>query len=273
MAKTCARMCASLLAFAASGMACAGLTYSNDQRFVRAQTSFGGNQIKQPPVALGVFSETAVANSVLPSGSCHGEATQTSSLGVSGMTASGNASPSVNTTESSGLIFGATGASVFRVSFTPDSDGIMDLQGSFTGSAAGEFVLLLKAGEATLVSSTTGGAFDVSSLIFAGVTYTVEVSARVSAFAFYLAAPVSSSANAGFTLNAGTRAATCPGDLNADGFVDDADFSIFAAAYNLLDCADPAMVPGCPADLNNDGLVDDADFTVFAPAYDALLCG
>lgn len=66
--------------------------------------------------------------------------------------------------------------------------------------------------------------------------------------------------------------AVCIGDLNNDGFVDDADFSAFAAAYNILDCADPAIPAGCPADLNKDGFVDDADFSMFAAAYDALLC-
>ncbi|MBX3390963.1 MAG: hypothetical protein KF691_16050 [Phycisphaeraceae bacterium] len=64
----------------------------------------------------------------------------------------------------------------------------------------------------------------------------------------------------------------CPADLNNDGFVEDADFSIFIVAYNILDCADPAMPAGCPADLNNDNLVDDADFVVFVAAYNALLC-
>ena len=64
----------------------------------------------------------------------------------------------------------------------------------------------------------------------------------------------------------------CPADLNADGFVDDADFSVFAAAYNILDCADPMMAAGCPADLNLDGFVDDPDFSLFAVAYDVLLC-
>ena len=67
-------------------------------------------------------------------------------------------------------------------------------------------------------------------------------------------------------------ATACPGDLNGDAFVDDADFSLFAFAYNILDCADPAMPAGCPADINNDGFVDDADFSSFATAYDALLC-
>ncbi len=65
---------------------------------------------------------------------------------------------------------------------------------------------------------------------------------------------------------------TCPGDLNHDGLVDDADFSIFVVAYDTLDCADPTMPAGCPADLNGDHLVDDADFSIFVVAYDALIC-
>ncbi|MBX3388555.1 MAG: hypothetical protein KF691_03775 [Phycisphaeraceae bacterium] len=64
----------------------------------------------------------------------------------------------------------------------------------------------------------------------------------------------------------------CAGDLNHDGFVDDADFSFFVAAYDILDCADPAMPPNCPSDLNGDGLVDDADFTVFVASYNELIC-
>lgn len=64
----------------------------------------------------------------------------------------------------------------------------------------------------------------------------------------------------------------CIGDLNVDGFVDDADFVIFAAAYEILDCADPIMPPGCWSDFNGDGFVDDADFVIFAGAYEALLC-
>lgn len=66
--------------------------------------------------------------------------------------------------------------------------------------------------------------------------------------------------------------ASCPGDLNGDQFVDDADFVIFASAYDILDCADPAMPAGCPADMNSDGVVDDSDFVLFAGAYNELLC-
>jgi len=65
----------------------------------------------------------------------------------------------------------------------------------------------------------------------------------------------------------------CPADFNADGLVDDSDFVIFASAYNVLDCSDPAMPAGCPADLNADAFVDDTDFVAFAAAYNELVCG
>ena len=67
-------------------------------------------------------------------------------------------------------------------------------------------------------------------------------------------------------------ATACKGDLNNDGFVDDADFVLFASAYNILDCTDPSMPAGCPADLNGDGFVDDSDFVIFVGAYNELIC-
>jgi len=48
---------------------------------------------------------------------------------------------------------------------------------------------------------------------------------------------------------------------------------VFVGAYNTLDCFDPSMPIDCPADFNSDGFVDDADFVMFVAAYDALLCG
>ncbi|MBS0188733.1 MAG: hypothetical protein JSS51_11730, partial [Planctomycetes bacterium] len=65
----------------------------------------------------------------------------------------------------------------------------------------------------------------------------------------------------------------CPGDLNGDNIVDDADFVLFSAAYNTLDCADPAMAQGCPSDFNGDAMVDDSDFALFAAGYNQLFCG
>jgi len=64
----------------------------------------------------------------------------------------------------------------------------------------------------------------------------------------------------------------CPADFNGDGFVDDSDFTIFVAGYNILDCADPTMDASCPADINGDGAVDDSDFTLFVVAYNELIC-
>ena len=55
----------------------------------------------------------------------------------------------------------------------------------------------------------------------------------------------------------------CAADLNVDGFVDDADFVIFAAAYE--DLISPI------GDFNGDDFTDDADFVIFAAAYEALL--
>lgn len=72
--------------------------------------------------------------------------------------------------------------------------------------------------------------------------------------------------------NAVLRIGLCAGDFNGDGLVDDTDFIQFASAYNILDCADPAMPAGCPIDLNSDGFVDDSDFVLFATAYNDLIC-
>ena len=62
-------------------------------------------------------------------------------------------------------------------------------------------------------------------------------------------------------------------DINADGMVNDGDFALFAAQYDIVVCADPAMPSDpsdpCSADLNRDGLVDDADFVIFALGYNA----
>lgn len=76
----------------------------------------------------------------------------------------------------------------------------------------------------------------------------------------------------GGNVTAPARVVVCRADLTCDAAVDDADFVVFAAAYNLLVCDDPAMPAGCPADLNSDTVVDDTDFVLFAGAYNTLLC-
>ncbi|MBY0113002.1 MAG: hypothetical protein K2Y21_09285 [Phycisphaerales bacterium] len=72
----------------------------------------------------------------------------------------------------------------------------------------------------------------------------------------------------------------CPGDMDANGVVDDADFQYFVRAYNVLSCSDVTMPIAagddrpnrCFGDMNRDRIVDDADFMLFAAGYDALLC-
>lgn len=60
----------------------------------------------------------------------------------------------------------------------------------------------------------------------------------------------------------------CPGDFNFDGLVDDADFVIFAANYDLL--FTPLADSFC--DLDFDGLVADHDFVAFVAGYEQLVC-
>lgn len=64
----------------------------------------------------------------------------------------------------------------------------------------------------------------------------------------------------------------CGSDFDQSGAVDESDFEVFAAAYSLMDCADPLMQAQCPADLDRDRFVDDADFSMFAVAFDRAIC-
>ncbi|MGH7242535.1 MAG: S8 family serine peptidase [Phycisphaerales bacterium] len=68
----------------------------------------------------------------------------------------------------------------------------------------------------------------------------------------------------GLVLTGNVAESTCVCDLNVDGLVDDADFTMFVTSYNLL--VDPL------GDFNGDGVTDDADFVIFLSAYDELLC-
>ena len=59
-------------------------------------------------------------------------------------------------------------------------------------------------------------------------------------------------------------------DLNADGVVNDVDFQLFAAQYDVVLCNVPEMPGACSADLNADGGVDDRDFVVFVMYYSEM---
>lgn len=100
----------------------------------------------------------------------------------------------------------------------------------------------------------------------------------------YIVAPGPSQGTNGFEMAAYKGAAiaadnivietpvVCDGDMNGDAWVDDADFTVFVQAYDLLLCENELMSDGCAADLNTDALVDDTDFTLFVVAYNNLVC-
>lgn len=62
---------------------------------------------------------------------------------------------------------------------------------------------------------------------------------------------------------------TCRADFDDNGFVDDADFVIFAEDYAEFTCPTPT---GCRTDFNADDIIEDIDFVFFTQAYEAFVC-
>jgi hypothetical protein len=127
---------------------------------------------------------------------------------------------------------------------------------------------------ASVGGGTVGGAAgSAASPTPTDVTATLTITGVQPSDAGLFTAEITNTCNQVATLAASVSVRpACSADLNGDDFVDDADFSIFAVAYNVLDCADPAMAPGCPSDLNSDSFVDDADFVLFVGAYNDVIC-
>ncbi len=110
--------------------------------------------------------------------------------------------------------------------------------------------------------STTGGAPDALNNVEMGLLQSPTPGvwfARITAPAVNVGTQ-----GYGLVLTGNVAEATCVCDLNADGVVDDADFSMFVVSYDLLE--DPL------GDFNGDGFTDDADFVIFVGAYNELLC-
>ncbi len=256
-----------------AAVALGDLNYTADNRVVRVQNSFGQNVIHQPNPPFSPFHDVAQAGSTLDSGSCSAFATHDSELQPVNMSGSGFMNSAASATSSSGLLFGASGTSTFSVDFTLTAASNLSLSGGFSGTAGkSTFNATLAHGATTLFSTSSAGSFIHDEHLVTGTTYTLTVTASCNSFAKYVSAPVSDAATANFFFVANLVGESCTGDLNNDNVVDDSDFVIFVNAYNILDCADPAMPAGCPADFNHDHVVDDADFVIFVPAYDALEC-
>ncbi len=128
----------------------------------------------------------------------------------------------------------------------------------------------------TLPVGGTPQVFSGSSVV-AGQTVTVSATLTVSIDASGVASFTADSVTITPAAIGGLKFATgqvtvstisCLADLNFDGVVDDADFSLFVADYNALIIASPQT----GGDFNGDGQCDDADFQFFAVAYDSLVC-
>ncbi len=116
------------------------------------------------------------------------------------------------------------------------------------------------------------GTIAFTSLFTYNAVYRLNLATRELTVLADLGPQVTPDVRGNMQLTSMTRYTSCGADLNLDGFVDDADFSLFAVAYDILDCADPGIAPPCAADLTEDLVVDDQDFVAFVPAYDRLLC-
>ncbi len=187
-------------------------------------------------------------------------------MSETGVSANGHATSHVE--GAAGIMSGtASSESLLAVTFTIDASYTWKIS---SGSAAGAKAwITLSDGFADIFSYNDTGISDASGTIGAG-TYTLHLSGTASSdWEINAGAPESASYTLGFEL---AKVIPCPADLNRDRLVNDDDFLIFVAAYDILDCADPSMPAGCGADLNSDAVVDDADFSIFALAYDALLC-
>lgn len=142
------------------------------------------------------------------------------------------------------------------------------LDGALTNTPGGSASIVLRSALGAVVLEHRSPTTQTPSGVVAPGTYLLTIESRAEA---QLGGVLESSAqiDAQFRM---LRNRSCPGDLDVSTAVDDADFAIFAAAYETLLCDDVAMPTWCPADFSADGFVDDIDFQVFASAYDALLC-
>lgn len=174
----------------------------------------------------------------------------------------------VSVTAGEGFVSGSASAlSRVWVDFTIDSTRTWKFDPGTTTGSIGNTLVTLESGSTTVF--VYNGEFTGATGEIPAGTYRFAVSASAAIVSTGISNETGGTYSVGFVLG---REVPCPADLNGDHVVDDFDFLSFLPAYDLLDCADPAMPGGCPADLNGDGVVDDADFLIFLPAYDLLNC-
>ncbi|MBY0111573.1 MAG: hypothetical protein K2Y21_02025 [Phycisphaerales bacterium] len=120
------------------------------------------------------------------------------------------------------------------------------------------------------IKNAAGTTLTSSSFVKVGTTISANPSRALPAGTYYIEVNRTQPFGGPYVLT--VKASCKPADFNGDSLVNDADFSIFSVAYDLLVCSDPAMPAGCPADITKDGFVDDADFAFFLSGYNTLVC-
>lgn len=120
------------------------------------------------------------------------------------------------------------------------------------------------------ILSAGGGQIAQGFFILNGATYDANLSRSLAPGTYVIQVSRNQPWGGKYALQVSGSCATS--DFNGDDLVNDADFIVFAQAYNILVCSDPTMPVGCPADINKDGVVDDTDFLYFVSAYDTLIC-
>ncbi len=250
--------------------------FANTKASVMAESPFDYLLDSQGGFYSGLFpprDDTYDAAATLPDGNGSSTASCRLTYSFNGNVLSINGAVSADVEPGDFMIGGtAQSVSALTVQFDLPAGGTYRIvDGSFSGTHASSSASLVGAGPDPIFSfGSIGDQPDGESGTLASGGYTLEVGASASSDYFFFNGLF---ADSSFYIDIEIIAASpCPGDLNDDNQVDDADFTVFVAAYNLLDCADPAMAPGCPADLNADGFVDDSDFVGFAAAYETLLC-
>lgn len=246
-------------------MACAQLVLMSDQRALLVEAA-GSNLAAFPSPPFSVFNKEIVRD--VPSGGGNGKAraSQDSTVGVGAMIATGSILAE-SLAGPTGCIF-SQATSDFRIEFRVTTPVEYAIDGSVDGAQFRLAEGFLGTVHVATSASGSPNPYSFSGVLKPGRTYLVL--AQASDLANACNGGTTSSAGS-YSLNASfTSLEPCPGDLNFDRVVNDADFEIFLAAYNELLCPEPPLP--CDADLNGDGFVNDADFEIFLAAYNTLLC-
>jgi hypothetical protein len=171
-----------------------------------------------------------------------------------------------STTWSSGSALGRASVD-FDISL-PHGGRFAVLGGTLTSTPGGSASIVLRSAMGSVVFEHRSPTTQTPSGVLTPGTYFLTIESRAEA---HLGGVLASSAQIDAQFRV-LRNRSCPGDLDVSTVVDDADFVIFAGAYETLLCDDLAMPTWCPADFSADDVVDDIDFQIFASAYEALVC-